>query len=171
MHRVVAQARILRWLPSHAPLDVTLSGVSHRPYRDAANAPGIRKRASKPFGFALAGQRRRDFASCEIRKRARFRRNVVLHGLHPILQKLAIPKMNAGLHAFRHGFAAALVEAIAPISILQSQMSHSDVSTTLRLYTHAIQQSHRAAMEGIGLQSALTGNQHSVLRVTDSIIK
>jgi integrase len=93
-------------------------------------------------------------------KRARSRRNVVVYGLHPILRKLGIPTLNAGLHAFRHGLATALVEASAPISVLQTQMRHSDVSTTLRLYTHAIQQSHRAAMEGIGLQSALTGNQH-----------
>jgi integrase len=88
-------------------------------------------------------------------KRARSRRNVVLYGLHPILRKLGIPTMNAGLHAFRHGLATALVEASAPISVLQTQMRHSDVSTTLRLYTHAIQQTHRTAMEGIGLQSAL----------------
>jgi integrase len=93
-------------------------------------------------------------------KKARSRRNVVVYGLHPILRKLGIPTLNAGLHAFRHGLATALVEASAPISVLQTQMRHSDVSTTLRLYTHAIQQSHRAAMEGIGLQSALTGDQH-----------
>jgi integrase len=62
------------------------------------------------------------------------------------------------LHAgHRGGSKTALVEASAPISVLQTQMRHSDVSTTLRLYTHAIQQSHRAAMEGIGLQSALAG--------------
>jgi len=89
--------------------------------------------------------------------RARSRRNVVAHGLHPVLRKLGIPTLNAGLHAFRHGLATALVEASAPISVLQTQMRHSDVSTTLRLYTHAIQASHRAAMEGIGLQSVRTG--------------
>jgi integrase len=89
--------------------------------------------------------------------RARSRRNVVVHGLHPILRKLGIPTLDAGLHAFRHGLATALVEASAPISVLQTQMRHSDVSTSLRLYTHVIQQSHRAAMEGIGLQSVRTG--------------
>jgi integrase len=88
--------------------------------------------------------------------RARSRRNVVVHGLHPVLRKLGIPTLNAGRHAFRHGLATALVEASAPISVLQTQMRHSDVSTTLRLYTHAIQQSHRAAMEGVGLQSVRT---------------
>jgi integrase len=80
----------------------------------------------------------------------------VVHGLHPVLRKLGIPTLNVGLHAFGHGLATAFVEASAPISVLQTQMRHSDVSTTLRLYTHAIQQSHRAAMEGVGLQSVRT---------------
>jgi len=34
--------------------------------------------------------------------------------------------------------------------VLQSQMRHADVATTLRIYTHAIQQSQRDAMEEIG---------------------
>ena len=90
-------------------------------------------------------------------KRPRKREQVVVYGLHPILKKLGIPKLNAGLHAFRHGLATALVEASAPISVLQKQMRHADIATTLRVYTHAIQQSQRDCMEGIGLQSALTG--------------
>jgi integrase len=88
--------------------------------------------------------------------RSRKRENVVVYGLHPILKKLGIPKHNAGLHAFRHGLATALVEASAPISVLQTQMRHADIATTLRVYTHVIQQSQRDAMEGVGLQSALT---------------
>lgn len=72
------------------------------------------------------------------------------------VRKLGIPTLNAGLDAFRHGLATALVEASAPISVLETQMRHGDVSTTLRLYTHAIQQSHRAAMDEIGLQSVRT---------------
>jgi integrase len=82
--------------------------------------------------------------------RPRSRRNVVKVGLHPVLRKLGIPTANAGLHAFRHGLATALVEASAPISVLQTQMRHADVATTLRIYTHVIQQSQRDAMEEIG---------------------
>jgi integrase len=82
--------------------------------------------------------------------RSRSRLNVVRVGLHPVLRALGIPTANAGLHAFRHGLATALVEASAPISVLQSQMRHADVATTLRIYTHAIQQSQRDAMEEIG---------------------
>jgi integrase len=82
--------------------------------------------------------------------RPRSRLNVVRVGLHPVLRALGIPTANAGLHAFRHGLATALVEASAPISVLQSQMRHADDATTLRIYTHAIQQSQRDVMEEIG---------------------
>jgi integrase len=89
--------------------------------------------------------------------RSRKRESVVTTGLHPVLRKLGIPTANAGLHAFRHGLATALVEASAPISVLQKQLRHADIATTLRVYTHAIQQSQRDAMEGISLQPALSG--------------
>jgi integrase len=85
--------------------------------------------------------------------RSRSRRNVVTIGLHPVLRKLGIPTLNAGLHAFRHGLATELVEQSVPISVLQNQLRHSDVATTLRIYTHAIPQSQRDAMERISLQS------------------
>jgi integrase len=83
--------------------------------------------------------------------RPRTRLNVVRVGLHPVLRGLGIPTMNAGLHAFRHGLATQLVEASVPISVLQRQMRHADVATTLRIYTHAIPQSQRDAMEGVDL--------------------
>jgi integrase len=82
--------------------------------------------------------------------RPRSRDNVVKVGLRPVLKALGIPTKDAGLHAFRHGLATAMVEASAPISALQSQMRHADVATTLRIYTHVIQQSQRDVMEGIG---------------------
>ena len=82
--------------------------------------------------------------------RPRSRDNVVRVGLRPVLRALGIPTKDAGLHAFRHGLATAMVEASAPISVLQSQMRHADVATTLRIYTHAIQQTQRDIMEGIG---------------------
>jgi integrase len=82
--------------------------------------------------------------------RPRSRDNVVRVGLHPVLKALGIPTKDVGLHAFRHGLATALVEASAPISVLQSQMRHADVATTLRIYTHAIQQTQRDVMEEIG---------------------
>jgi len=60
------------------------------------------------------------------------RNNVVRSGLKPILRKLGIPDENVGLHAFRHGLATELAES-EPITVLQAQMRHADVRTTLKV--------------------------------------
>ncbi len=85
--------------------------------------------------------------------RPRSRDNVVKCGLKPVLRKLGIPSANTGLHAFRHGLATELVDSNAPLPVVQMQMRHADIATTLRIYTHAIPQSQREAMEGVTLQS------------------
>jgi integrase len=87
--------------------------------------------------------------------RPRSRDNVVKCGLKPVLRKLGIPSANTGLHAFRHGLATELVESNAPLSVLQKQMRHADIATTLRIYTHAIPQSQRDAMEQLGAVQSL----------------
>ena len=84
---------------------------------------------------------------------ARSRDNVVKVGLKPVLRKLGIPTANTGLHAFRHGLATELAEASVPLTVLQSQLRHADVKTTLKVYAHAIPQSQRDAMENLGGQS------------------
>jgi integrase len=81
--------------------------------------------------------------------RPRSRANVVRIGLKPVLRKLGI-STNAGLHAFRHGLATELAEASVPIPVLQQQMRHADVKTTLKVYAHVIPQTQRDAMELIG---------------------
>ena len=83
--------------------------------------------------------------------RPRKRESVVEYGLKPILRKLGIPDKNAGLHAFRHGLATELAEASVPLTVLQQQLRHADVKTTLRVYAHAIPESQRIAMEGVAL--------------------
>ena len=92
--------------------------------------------------------------------RSRSRDNVVRVGLKPVLRRLGIPSENVGLHAFRHGLATQLVEASVPLSVLQKQMRHSDVATTLRIYTHAIPQSQRDAMERVGTAPIVTLNRY-----------
>ena len=77
--------------------------------------------------------------------RPRSRDNVVRVGLKPVLKKLGLPSKDVGLHAFRHGLATELADSNTPIPVLQKQMRHSDVATTLRIYTHAIPQSQRDA--------------------------
>ncbi len=91
--------------------------------------------------------------------RPRSRDNVVKCGLKPVLRKLGILSADTGLHAFRHGLATELVESNAPLSVLQKQMRHADIATTLRIYTHAIPQSQRDAMEGVNLQSVDSTNR------------
>jgi integrase len=76
------------------------------------------------------------------------RERVVKVGLKPALRKLGIAP--AGLHAFRHGLATELSESCVPITVLQAQMRHADIKTTLKVYAHAIPQSQRDAMENIG---------------------
>ena len=79
--------------------------------------------------------------------RPRSRDNVVRVGLKPVLRRLGIPGINAGLHAFRHGLATELAEASVPLTVLQNQLRHADVKTTLRVYAHAIPQTQRDAIE------------------------
>jgi integrase len=81
--------------------------------------------------------------------RPRSRANVVRIGLKPVLRKLGI-STNAGLHAFRHGLATELAEASVPLTVLQSQLRHADVKTTLKIYAHVIPQTQRDAMENVG---------------------
>jgi integrase len=80
-----------------------------------------------------------------------WRDNVVKYGLKPVLRKLKIPTKFAGLHAFRHGLATELADKSTPIPVLQQQMRHADVRTTLRVYAHVILQSQRDAMEAVSI--------------------
>lgn len=77
------------------------------------------------------------------------RNNVVRSGLKPVLRKLGIP---AQKHAFRHGLATELAED-EPITVLQTQMRHADVRTTLKTCAHVIPQSQRESMERIAKRS------------------
>jgi integrase len=79
--------------------------------------------------------------------RPRLRDNVVRYGLKPVLKKLGIPIADVGLHAFRHGLATELVESCVPMTVLQQQMRHANVRTTLAIYSHAIPETQRDAME------------------------
>jgi integrase len=81
----------------------------------------------------------------------RWRDNVVKYGLKPVLKELGLPTKFAGLHAFRHSLATELADRGAPIPVLQQQMRHADVRTTLRIYAHVIPQSQRDAMEAIAI--------------------
>jgi len=48
-----------------------------------------------------------------------------------------------------------LAESCVPFSVLQQQLRHADVKTTLRIYAHAIPASQREAMEHISIGTAV----------------
>jgi integrase len=66
---------------------------------------------------------------------------VVKYGLKPVLRKLGIPDRFVGLHSFRYGLATELADQAMPLPVLQKQMRHADVRTTLRVYARAIPES------------------------------
>jgi integrase len=72
----------------------------------------------------------------------------VRSGLKPVLRKLGIHDENVGLHAFRHGLATELAQS-EPSTVLQAQMRHADVRTTLKVYAHVIPQLQLGSMERI----------------------
>jgi integrase len=86
--------------------------------------------------------------------------------LHRVMKrlKLPIPPAGIGLHAFRHGLATELVEQSAPITAVQKQMRHSDVKTTLKIYAHAIPQTHRDMMERVNLNVPIVTNSITLLK-------
>jgi integrase len=91
----------------------------------------------------------------------RRRDNVGKYGLKPVLKKLGLPTKFAGLHIFRHGLATELADKNTPIPVLQKQMRHADVRTTLKVYAHAIPQSQRDAMEAVSIGTCSTYGTNS----------
>ena len=75
---------------------------------------------------------------------------MVKYWLKPILKKLGIPSKGVGLPAFRQRLATELADASVPIPVVQSQLRHADVKTTLRVYAHVVQLTQRDAMEQVG---------------------
>lgn len=64
--------------------------------------------------------------------------------LAPLLKRLGIPR--AGLHAFRHASASAIVASGANPKVAQAQLGHSDIRVTLDLYSHIIGDDQRKAV-------------------------
>jgi integrase len=73
------------------------------------------------------------------------------HLLQQVLQPAAIA---AGLgrvtwHQLRHVHATVLHDLGVPVKIAQKQLGHATVETTLNIYTHAIPETHRRAVEDL----------------------
>ena len=52
-------------------------------------------------------------------------------------------------HQFRHIHSSLLNDLKVPVKIAQEQLGHASISTTLNIYTHVVDASHRAAVEAV----------------------
>jgi hypothetical protein len=52
-------------------------------------------------------------------------------------------------HQFRHIHSSLLNNLNVPVKIAQEQLGHSSMSTTLDIYTHVVDASHRKAIEAL----------------------
>jgi integrase len=73
-------------------------------------------------------------------------------------------------HQFRHIHSPLLNDLRVPVKIAQEQLGHARISTTLNIYTHVVDASHRKAVEAVedrlfgemdcfGLKSSTTTDQ------------
>jgi integrase len=89
------------------------------------------------LGLLFVNRRGRPYSANKLREKK----------LQPLLAELGIKR--AGFHSFRHAVASELMDAGAPISVVQAQMRHSDPRITLGIYGHVVPQSQRDAVEGL----------------------
>jgi len=87
------------------------------------------------LGLLFVNRRGRPYSANKLREKK----------LQPLLAELGIRR--AGFHSFRHAVASELIDSGAPISVVQTQMRHSDPRITLGIYGHVIPQSQRDAVE------------------------
>jgi integrase len=52
-------------------------------------------------------------------------------------------------HQFRHIHSSRLNDLRVPAKIAQEQLGHASISTTLNIYTHLVDASHRKAVEAV----------------------
>ena len=146
------------------------TGVLARPSSDlhclASHVFAVSDRASQLFGEELRDNPRRLLFPNRRGTMPRRRDNVVKYGLKPVLTKLGIPTKFAGLHAFRHGLATELADRSTPIPVLQKQMRHADIRTTLKVYAHVIPQSQRDAMEAVSIGTVPVMEQEQTASAT-----
>jgi integrase len=111
------------------------------------------------------------------RKGGPFRESKMLRN---VLQPAAV---EAGLgkvtwHQFRHIHSSLMSDLRVPVKIAQEQLGHASISTTLNVYTHVVDASHRSAVEAVedrlfvdlvsnGLESAKALEQ--AVPVSDSV--
>ncbi len=71
--------------------------------------------------------------------------NILKRAIHPACDRLGMPRV--GWHTFRHTHATLLNELGESAKTAQAILGHSDIQTTLQVYTHAIPESVSRAEE------------------------
>ena len=81
-------------------------------------------------------------------------------------------------HQFRHIHSSLLNDLRVPVKIAQEQLGHASISTTLSIYTHVVDASHRKAVEELEERlfsesdvngRELTASENSPIEATDSV--
>ena len=67
--------------------------------------------------------------------------------LQPAGQKAGLGRVT--WHQFRHIHSSLLNDLRVPVKIAQEQLGHASISTTLNIYTHVVDASHRKAVEAV----------------------
>jgi len=67
--------------------------------------------------------------------------------LQPAAEKAGLGRVT--WHQFRHIHSSLLNDLKVPVKIAQEQLGHASISTTLNIYTHVVDASHRKAVEAI----------------------
>jgi integrase len=75
---------------------------------------------------------------------------VLKKGVYPVLEKLKMPRV--GWRAFRHTVATLLQHMGVSVKVAQDQLGHSNPTTTLAIYTHALPEAQKAAVSQLAAQ-------------------
>ncbi len=75
---------------------------------------------------------------------------VLRKAVYPVLAKLEMPRV--GWRAFRHTVATLLQQLGVSAKVAQDQLGHSNPTTTLALYTHALPEAQKAAVSQLAEQ-------------------
>jgi integrase len=74
-------------------------------------------------------------------------KNMLRRVLHPTCKKLGLPP--ASWQNFRHSHATLLSEAGESLKTAQAILGHSDLKTTLNVYTHTVREPERPEIERV----------------------
>jgi len=110
---------------------------------------------SNPHGLLFANRKGEPITSCYVRRDV----------LHPIRERLGIPR--GAFHAFRHGHATTMFSSGANPKVVQDNMGHAHIATTMG-YTHAVSSDRREAVERatqMFLRRSAANDEGKLLRV------